>query len=68
MSSRVRIVLDGRLVTRAVANTARADVNRTFRVTGAHGLRVRAAATSGKHTVCAIALPTSTKSTQKPLG
>ena len=67
-SSIVRVTLDGRPAKDIRAGSARADVNRIFKITGKHGFSVRLAATKGRHTVCATALPLSGKSYARPLG
>ncbi len=63
----VRMTVDGRAKD-IRAGSARADVNRIFRITGNHGFSLRLAATKGRHTVCATALPLSGKSFALPLG
>ncbi len=64
----VRMTLDGRLTALVRANLVRTDVNRVVHVPGAHGFGARIAATAGRHTVCAVALPVSTTSAQSSLG
>ncbi|MDQ2740456.1 MAG: hypothetical protein M3Y35_17975, partial [Actinomycetota bacterium] len=64
----VRMTLDGRLTALVRANLVRTDVNRVVHVLGAHGFGARIAATAGRHTVCAVALPISTTSAQSSLG
>ena len=67
-ASVVRVTIDGRAAKDVRTSGARADVNRIFRITGNHGFSVRLAASKGRHTVCATALPLSAKSYAHPLG
>jgi hypothetical protein len=64
----VRITSDGRLVALTHTGLVRADVNRAFGIAGRHGFHVRIAARSGRHAVCATALPAVGTSAATSLG
>ena len=67
-SNAVRITVDGRVAATFRPTGLRADVNRTFHLSGNHGFAVRIAARAGRHTVCALSLPVTAASAAKNLG
>lgn len=64
----VRFTVDGRVVSTIRTSKVRADVNRAFHLSGAHGFAVRIAASAGRHTVCALSLPMTAASKVTSLG
>lgn len=67
-SSTVRIMSDGRVVANVRTGYLRKDVNRIHQVSGRHGFHVRVAAKPGRHTICAVSLPTTASSAAANLG
>ena len=65
---RISVHVDGVVVYSGVTATSRADVDRAFRVTGAHGFDIRFAAKPGRHTVAVTAAGVAGGSSTAQLG